>query len=93
MFRTRPGLLAAAIAMASMSHYQLGAEVVPRSPGDYPPDPPKPKRQAQPFDGPQWARKRREKAEKAERRRVRKAGVSGAGLWRKCAAGGRVRGW
>jgi len=43
-----------------------------------------------PFDPPtrSQSRKRRERAERAEL----KAGIPGAGLWRKCRAGGRVRG-
>lgn len=36
-------------------------------------------------------RTREEKRERAREERLRKGGVPGAGLWRKC--GGKVRGW
>lgn len=33
------------------------------------------------------------KRSRERERRARAGGISGAGLWRKCRAGGRVRGW
>lgn len=75
-------LLAAAASLLGMSPLPR-SEPVPRSPEPRPP--------RTPFDPPTASQSRR-KREKAERATL-KGGIPGAGLWRKCRAGGRVRGW
>jgi hypothetical protein len=42
--------------------------------------------------GEEFSRKLAKRAAKREAARIR-GGIPGAGLWRKCRAGGRVRGW
>lgn len=63
---------------------------------DAPPTPPRAKREpaqpARPRRATSESRRERKAREKAERLR-RHGGISGAGLWRKCRAGGRVRGY
>lgn len=85
MFRSRLSLLTMAAALLSSQAMAALPEPVARQPE------PKRPREPRPFDAPKWARKRRAKAEKERRRKLKKAGISGAGLWRRC--GGRVRGW
>lgn len=86
-------LLAAAASLLGVSPLPR-SEPMPRRPEEYDPaggarrDPLPPR---SPFDPPTASQTRR-KREKAERASL-KAGMSGAGLWRKCRAGGRVRGW
>jgi hypothetical protein len=70
----------------------LGASAAPLPRMDPTPrEPPKP-RPTPRTDGDRLVAKVR-KRERAEERALRRGGVPGAGLWRKCRAGGRVRGW
>ncbi len=82
-------LLAAAASLLATIPPGSNAEVIPRRPEDYP-DPERPRRARPPTDR-ESRRKRKELAKML--RQLKAGGISGAGLWRKCRAGGRVRGW
>ncbi len=74
--------LSLALAVASLgASFGLSAEVIPRGRDDYPDPTRRPRK-----------RSREEKRYRAKLAALKAGGVPGAGLWRKCAAGGSVRG-
>lgn len=80
---------ALAVAAASL----LGARSLADAPNVAPRmDPPSPPRRRDEEPGARYARRAAKKRRERERR-LKASGISGAGLWRKCRAGGRVRGW
>lgn len=79
------------LGLAAFAASLLGSRLTPLPQSEPAPRRPDPPRARDPFD-PSTRSQSRRKREREERATL-KAGTPGAGLWRKCRAGGRVRGY